>query len=210
MSTMTYASGHCRIFLLRHGQSVANVQRVIASSLGAASESYGLTPDGRAQVRRSVGAARATGLLPETIHLLSSPLLRARESAAIAAELSGVTVCIDARLVERAFGAFELTSDENYEQVWSADREDPNHVKWGVESAESILRRGTELLHDLQRSDPIGTFVLCTHGDVASVLLCAARGVALSQHREVGAMANGELRALSLAPSLRAAPPRIA
>jgi len=196
MSTPTLPDDLSRLFLLRHGQSAANVQRVIVSSQAAAIESFGLTPTGREQVRRSVSEARAAGVLPETIRLVSSPLLRARESAAIAAEVLKVPVRVDVRLVERGFGEFELTSDENYDRVWSADRADPTHVQWGVESAASILARVSALLHDLARSDPKGTFVLCTHGDVASVTLCAARGVALSQHRDVGAMSNGELRAL--------------
>lgn len=185
-----------RLFLLRHGQSVANVQRLIVSGLAAATESYGLTATGREQVRRSVSEARAAGVLPGRIHLVSSPLLRARESAAIAGELLGVDVRLDPRLAERGFGELELTSDDSYEQVWAADREDPAHVKWGVESTSSILGRVSTLVHDLRRADPDGVFLLCTHGDVASVSLCAARGVALSQHRDVGAMANGEIRRL--------------
>ena len=196
MSTPTLPGDLSRLFLLRHGQSAANVQRVIVSSPVAATESFGLTPTGREQVRRSVIKARAAGVLPDTIELVSSPLLRARESAAVAAEVLGVPVRVDARLAERGFGELELTSDANYDQVWSADRDDPTHARWGVESLASILARVSELLRDLVRNEPKRTFVLCTHGDVASVTLCAARGVALSQHRDVGAMANGELRAL--------------
>jgi probable phosphoglycerate mutase len=186
-----------RFYLLRHGQSIANVMRLIVSSPAAATESYGLTPTGREQVRRSVTEARASGTLPRAIHVISSPLLRARESAVIAAEVFDVNVRVDPRLAERGFGELELTSDDNYDQVWAADREDPAHVRWGVESTASILGRVSEHLRELPRIDPGGTFVLCTHGDVASVSLCAARGVALSQHRDVGAMANGELRALA-------------
>jgi probable phosphoglycerate mutase len=185
-----------RLYLLRHGQSVANVQRIIVSSLAAATESYGLTTTGREQVRRSVSEARASGVFPGRIHLVSSPLLRARESAAIAAELLGVDVRVDPRLAERGFGELELESDDRYEQVWAADRNDPGHVTWGVESTSSILGRVAALVQDLGRVDPDGVFLLCTHGDVASVSLCAARGVALSQHRDVGAMANGEIRRL--------------
>lgn len=186
--------------LLRHGQSDANVQRLIASSLAAASEAFGLTATGRAQVRATVIAARAAGMLPETCHVISSPLLRARESAAIAAEVLGTTVRVDPRLAERGFGQFELASDEHYEQVWSEDRADPAHEKWGVESVTAILGRVAPLIRELQEAERAGTFVLCTHGDVASVLLCAAHGWALSQHRDVGAMANGEVRPLRSVP----------
>ena len=38
--------------------------------------------------------------------------------------------------------------------------------------------------------------MLFAHGDVASVLLCAPNGLSLSKHRDVGAMANGEVRLL--------------
>jgi probable phosphoglycerate mutase len=186
-----------RFHLLRHGQSLANVQRLIASSLGAAGSAYGLTATGREQVHLSVSAARATGLLPERTHVVSSPLLRARESAGIVADVLGTSVRVDARLIERSFGELELTADENYEQVWSADRTDPTHERWGVESAATILGRLAALLGDLDAIDGTGSFVLCTHGDVASVLLCAANGLALSHHREVGAMGNGELRAIA-------------
>jgi probable phosphoglycerate mutase len=196
-ATTPFPTDVSRLYLLRHGQSVANVKRLIVSSFAAATESYGLTPTGREQVRRSVTEARTAGKLPRAIHVISSPLLRARESAVIAAEVFDVHVRVDPRLAERGFGELELKSDDNYEQVWAADREDPSHVKWGVESTASILGRVSELLHELPRIDPSGTFVLCTHGDVASVSLCAARGVALSQHRDVGAMANGEIRALA-------------
>ena len=188
-------------FLLRHGQSEANVHGLIASSPDAARTAYGLTEVGRAQVRASLISARDAGILPQTCHVVSSPLLRARESAEIAAEVMGTVVRIDPRLAERGFGEFELKSDDHYERVWSEDRSDPTHVKWGVESAAAILGRASALIHELRQFDQTGTFVLCTHGDVASVLLCAASGLALTRHRDVGAMANGEVRSLAGRPA---------
>lgn len=183
--------------LLRHGQSEANVQGLIASSPAAAYEGFGLTDVGRTQVRTSLIAALDAGILPRTCHVVSSPLLRARESAAIAADVLGTTVRVDPRLAERGFGDLELASDEHYAQVWSEDRADPTHESWGVESTKAILERVTALLRDLHESDGTGTFLLCTHGDVASVLLCATQGLSLSKHREVGALANGEVRRLA-------------
>ncbi len=179
--------------LLRHGQSEANVQRLIASSFAAAREGFGLTPTGRAQVRAQVLAARADGRLPAVCQVISSPLLRARESAAIAADILGTTVRVDGRLAERGFGELELTSDAHYDRVWTADRVDPAHESWGVESVVAILERVAPLLAEV-RPEPGAAVVLCTHGDVASVLLCAASGLTLSRHRDVGAMANGEVR----------------
>lgn len=201
MPTPSLPAGLSGFFLLRHGQSEANVKGLIASSPAAAGTAFGLTDTGREQVRASLTTACATGILPQTCHVISSPLLRARESAEIAADVLGTTIRIDARLAERGFGEFELRSDEHYDRVWSEDRSDPTHEKWGVESATAILRRTASLIQELQQENGSGTFVLCTHGDVASVLLCAASGLALTQHRDVGAMANGEVRSLTGRPA---------
>ncbi|MDB4889912.1 MAG: histidine phosphatase family protein [Gemmatimonadetes bacterium] len=197
MPTPAFPRDTSSFYLLRHGQSEANVQGLIASSPAAAYEGFGLTDVGRSQVRTSLLAALDAGIVPRDCHVVSSPLLRARESAAVAADVLGTTVRIDPRLAERGFGQFELGSDEHYERVWQKDRADPAHESWGVESTTSILERVTTLLRELHESDDTGTFLLCTHGDVASVMLCATQGLSLSQHREVGAMGNGEVRRLA-------------
>jgi glucosyl-3-phosphoglycerate phosphatase len=187
-------SGVC---LLRHGQSDANVLGLIASTPAAAGAAFGLTALGRQQVREAVVAARDAGWLVPGCTLISSPLLRARESAAVAAEVLGATVHVDARLSERGFGTLELASDTSYEQVWSADRLDPAHEQWGVESATSVLARVTALLREWRVTASGFPIVLCTHGDVASVLICATEGVPLSRHRDVGGLENGEVRRLA-------------
>jgi broad specificity phosphatase PhoE len=73
------------------------------------------------------------------------------------------------------------------------DRVDPTHTRFGVESVASILTRMAALLQELDASSD-AVHVLCTHGDVASTVLCAAGGHPLTRHREVGATENGELR----------------
>ena len=183
-----------QFFLLRHGQSEANVQGLIASSAAEAYEGYGLTDLGRAQVRASVRGEVEAGRLTHACHLVSSALLRARQSADEAAAVLGTSIRVDARLNERGFGELELTSDTQYARVWAEDRMNSAHARWGVESVESILRRVTELVRSLAASDPAGRFLLCTHGDVASVLLCTTGGHALTDHRDVGALGNAEVR----------------
>ena len=191
-----------RFFLLRHGRSLANDQGVIASRPVNAAEAYGLTAVGREQVRSSVSGARGTGRLAGPFFLASSPLLRTRESAETAGEALGVTPVVDPRLTERDFGDFEVTSDENYRRVWQADLLDPTHRRWGVESVVSVLRRARAVVADLARDGRAPTVVLCTHGDVASTLLCASLGLPLGRHREVGAMEPGALRELTSVEAL--------
>lgn len=191
-----------RVFVLRHGESTANVRGLIASSPAHAESAFGLTAEGRAQVLRGVTEARAAGLLDAAVRVISSPLLRARETAEVAAAVLAAEVEIDGRLIERGFGALELGPDEGYRAVWAADREDPSHERDGVESVTAIVARVTGLLRDLEAAAESRTVLLCTHGDVASVLLCLAQGLPVGLHRDVGALANGEIRPLEVS-SLR-------
>jgi probable phosphoglycerate mutase len=164
-----------------------------------AGSGFGLTDEGRAQVRTNLEQAR--GLMSGPVSVLSSPLLRARETAEVAAELFGTRVHVDDRLIERGFGDFEMDSDDRYEEVWEIDRRDPTHRTWNVESVVEVLTRLRRLRDEL-RADPFeGAVILVTHGDVASTLICASSGAPLSQHREVGGLATGQIRALDWPPT---------
>ena len=194
--------------VLRHGRSVANEEGLIASRPEHAEEAYGLTLLGRDQVRGSILEARSSGGLAPPLFLVSSPLLRARESAEVAAAVLGVRPSVDARLIERGFGELELGPDDLYARVWEADRRDPTHQRWGVESIADVLRRAGAVVEELAAAAGPGTVVLCTHGDVASALLCASRGAPLQRHRDVGALGTGEMAALpSVQPVLDALAP---
>ena len=186
-----------RLFLLRHGQSLANEQCLIASKPATAQDAFGLLPLGRAQVRRSLEEAQGAGLLKPPFRLVSSPLLRTGESIDIAAALLGVTSTVDPGLSERDFGELELKPDDQYEQVWAKDRLDPTHRSWGVQSVADVLTRAAPVVNGCLGLDDAETVILCTHGDVASILLCSSLGEPLGQHREVGALETGELRELT-------------
>jgi broad specificity phosphatase PhoE len=198
-----------RLFVLRHGRSVANERGLIASTVGVAGEAFGLTDLGRAQVTDTVTRARGSGLLEPPVTIISSPLLRARESADIAAAMLGVSARVDDRLVERGFGDFELESEERYEAVWQVDVRDPTHGTWGVESVVDVLARARSLVEEVVEEvgdksvygSPGGSVLLVTHGDVASTLICASMGSTLDRHREVGALDTGDLRELDWPPS---------
>lgn len=194
-----------RLYLLRHGRSQANEEGLIVSRLEHATEAYGLTSLGREQVSRSVADARARDLLPPPVLVVSSPLLRARESAEVVAEILETSTSVDARLAERDFGEFELGDDVLYRQVWEADSVDPTHRRWGVESVVDVLRRAGAAVDELCRKSPEATVVLCTHGDVASTLLCASEGASLGLHRQVGALATGALRRIPAVEPIREA-----
>jgi len=61
-------------------------------------------------------------------------------------------VKFDKRLRERYFGQFNGESDSHYQDVWDEDCIDPNHTKYDVESVNSVVRRTTELILDIEQS----------------------------------------------------------
>lgn len=197
------------LHILRHGRSEANERGLIASTLENAGEAFGLTPEGRTQVRASIEQARPH--VSEPISILSSPLLRARETADIAAELLGATearsglpgadVLVDSRLIERGFGDLELQPDARYEAVWEVDRRDPTHRTWNVESVADVWSRLRSLTDELRDEGAAGTIILVTHGDVASTLICGSSGAPLTRHREIGGLGTGEIRAVDWPPA---------
>ena len=90
--------------------------------------------------------------------------------------------------------ALTLTSDRG---VFAADRLDPTHGSWGVESVVEVLARAGPVVDECSGRDHVATVILCTHGDVASILLCSSLGVPLARHREVGALETGALMELT-------------
>lgn len=185
-----------RYWILRHGHSQANALGLVVSDPQRGRDAFGLTDTGRTQVRATLDSPLARRI-PATPVIVSSPFLRAVESAQLAAAMLGVSAFSrDARLRERFFGTLELEKDCVYADVWEADRENPGHVRWGVEAVTAVRDRLAGLLADLDRQHPDRCVLLVAHGDVASTLLCWAAGEDLCRHREVGALPTAGLAEL--------------
>ena len=71
-------------FALRHGESMANVEGLIVSTPENGVPNYGLSDNGKNQVRQSVTSAKKSKLLNASTLIISSDFKRARESAEIA------------------------------------------------------------------------------------------------------------------------------
>jgi probable phosphoglycerate mutase len=168
---------------LRHGQSEANVKGVIASNPDIAVKQYGLSPVGIEQAReagrdlvqrylRQYGEGEGGTPRPPVVVLLSSDLLRARQTAEIARDaildhnnkrkqveqgsvidnvnipLHAGNIVLETRLRERGFGDWDGTSDSNYQRVWEDDAVDSSHSRRGVESVDSVMSRATQAVID--------------------------------------------------------------
>ncbi len=149
-----------KLYLVRHGEAEHNVLGV-GSSLPEITERH-LTERGRAQIR-----AVAESLKDKPIAaIVSSPLVRTRETAAIISEAIGVPVDIDDRLHETTLGIFNekplrLFFDKypNPEMRISPDEKD------GVESYIDMRGRLERFLSDLAQHYPGQSVVIVSHGD---------------------------------------------
>jgi ribonuclease H / adenosylcobalamin/alpha-ribazole phosphatase len=126
-----------RLLLLRHGQTELSVQRRYSGRGNPA-----LTELGR---RQAEAAARYLAQRGGIAAVISSPLQRAYETAAAAAEALGLDVTTDDDLIETDFGAWEgLTFTE------AAERDPEPHRRWlrdtsveppGGESFDDVMAR---------------------------------------------------------------------
>lgn len=160
------------IYLLRHGQTVWNSIGRLQGQMDSP-----LTAKGVAQ-------AQAMGsLLAETLavggaqvpKIVSSPLGRAWQTAAIVAERIGVEVAeitLEPRLAEIAFGAWESHSEADlahrFPEAWAARQADKwNHPVPGGESYAQVAARVRDWLDELDGSGPL---VAVGHGAAGRVL----------------------------------------
>eukprot|EP00591_Stephanopyxis_turris_P000472 CAMPEP_0195525992 /NCGR_PEP_ID=MMETSP0794_2-20130614/26771_1 /TAXON_ID=515487 /ORGANISM="Stephanopyxis turris, Strain CCMP 815" /LENGTH=236 /DNA_ID=CAMNT_0040656585 /DNA_START=99 /DNA_END=809 /DNA_ORIENTATION=- len=217
-----------KFYSLRHGQSLANVEKIISSNPDVATVKHGLSDIGREQARN----AGEKFILPNTpllrgAAIFSSDFTRARETANIFADALSSSniplykegVIFEKRLRERSFGDLDGGPDSEYNRVWEVDALDPNHVQFQVESVNSVVQRTTELILEIDeelklaaaeeekydsRNDnpllsPYWACILVAHGDVLQILQTGFEKMDGSLHRTLPHLETATLRELILA-----------
>jgi len=173
-------------FALRHGQSVANVAKIVVSDLeNGKKEEYTLTEEGERQVKMSVSEAKLKGVLGKDTIIYASPFSRTRKTAQIAKEILEVEgdIMFDERLRERFFGDWEKTDDTAYPKVWDIDIERPDHGEQNVESTRDVLKRMTSVIKDLEEKYKDKKILLVSHGDPIKILQTGFHKISSGLHR---------------------------
>lgn len=182
-------------YLLRHGESAANASGRISSRIADGAFDPPLTDAGRIAVSANVSGFLADSKI-DRMEVISSPFLRARQTAQIAADILRTEYRVDWRLRERDFGVFDSLGDENYSIVWRNDEAGIPSDEFLVEPVNSVLRRVSELIEELDASDREEPVLFCTHGDIASIAITGLSGRDLAMHRKVGALSTAEIKPL--------------
>ena len=153
-----------KLLFARHGQSEANVQQVIANRNSA----HPLTETGRRQAAALAEAARVEGI----DRIISSPITRARETAAIVGRVLGIGVEVADVLREPDCGIYEGRNDE---AAWLA-HEDIQRA-WLEDGLVDARLDGGESLIDLRvRFLPFITGLVAADAETGSTILLVGHG----------------------------------
>jgi broad specificity phosphatase PhoE len=160
------------VALIRHGETVANVEGRWAGSTDAP-----LTDAGRRQARA----------LPERYdgarHVYSSPLVRARDTANAYASVHGLPVVVREDLVELDFGAWEnLTGDEiaqRHPEEWQAVYvEGIDRPRGGTgETAEAAAARMARAIGDIASEHRGERVAVVSHGGAIRAFIGSLVGI---------------------------------
>lgn len=183
-----------QVWVLRHGESTANVAGLIVSSPGPrAITEVGLTALGRDQTRAAARVAAEQGLDPGAL-IVTSDFARARETAEeFAAALGAEAPRREARLRERGFGIHDEGSASVYDIIWATDRRRGLH-DGGVEQVTAVAQRVLAVLREADEQARKAPVVLVGHGDVLQIALALGASMDPHDHRDVPHLGNAEIR----------------
>jgi broad specificity phosphatase PhoE len=163
-----------RITLLRHGLSQANKSDVVQGQLD-----FPLAEEGIAQARLLAEYWQTHGEHFDLI--VSSPLLRARQTAEIIAAQLSLIIEFDPGLMERHMGEGQGLGGAEFDGIIGA-RPRPSVFEPMLETGESaweLYRRASDALGRLLQREP-GSYLVVSHGALLNALLRAVLALAPS------------------------------
>ena len=157
------------LLLVRHGQIAANAERIWHGSTDSA-----LTAHGRGEAERT--ARHLAQRAPAPVALYTSPLLRARETAAPIAAGLGLAPRVEPGLAEYGIGELEgisylaLAQQHRFFEKIAAD---PDFAPPRGESPRQVVARVCAALGAISRAHPGESVVVVSHGAALGLALGA-------------------------------------
>lgn len=178
---------------VRHGESIANVEKLIVSSFET-QKGYGLTTKGKEQAKST---KESYSFLNSDFVILSSDFERALETATIIGECIGVSPTKTPLLRDRFFGSLDNSPASNYDKVWEHDPSDMNYKGYKNESVQEVLDRLTKLILELEEKYTDKNILLVSHGDPLGILETQFKGVPAGEFRTIEKIPNAGVRRFS-------------
>ena len=145
------------IYLVRHGRTALNAAGVLRGRLDPPLDGVG--------IGEATALAKLFGAVPLTA-VVTSPLLRARQTAAAIAEMTGATLALEEGLLDRDYGPCAgLTSDDVVARFGSVE------APPGVEPVDVVVARAVAAVRALARVWAPGPVAVVAHDAVNRHLL---------------------------------------
>lgn len=194
-----------RLLLIRHGQTTYNATGRMQGHLDTELSEVGL----------SQARAAADLLVDKRITaIVSSDLIRARDTAAVIGEKLGIEVDVDKRLRETHLGDWQgMTSaevDEQYPGARAIWRHDPTWAPPQGESRVDVATRARPVIDELMRAHPEwdeGAVLVVAHGGAISALTCHLLGLDHHQYGILSGLKNTHWSQLTARPEFDASQP---
>ena len=211
-------------YMLRHGQSTANIAEIISSSRSLAySKKHGLTEFGYEQGKESAtqlldcleeGVAVKSG---QKLVFVSSPFARARQTAeacmdglmgneenqerikTMGLEIEG-EIALENGLMERYFGKLDDDSIYTYAYVWPMDAMNVTHTAFDVESVAAVCTRLEQVVERCEEQYDDMHIVWVSHADVLQIGQLYAANAENVGKFSAYRFKNGEVRAVKYTP----------
>jgi broad specificity phosphatase PhoE len=204
-------------YLLRHGQSTANVAGIISSARSLAyTDEHGLTElgyqQGKSAAHQLISLLRNQSKPAQKVVFVSSPFARAHQTAQ--ACLEGLLeehedeleemgldvshdIVVDDRLMERYFGRLDGEAIYTYAYVWPVDQYNVTHTAFDVESVAAVSTRLARVVQDHESTFESAHIVWTSHADVLQIAQLYA-----ADYDNVGSFSsfrfgNGEVRPMT-------------
>ena len=194
-----------RLLLMRHGQTTYNATGRMQGHLDTE-----LSGVGYSQARAAADLLEGKGITA----IVSSDLIRARETAEIIARGLGLEVTVDKRLRETHLGEWQgMTSAEVDEQFPGARalwRHDPPWAPPQGESRVDVANRARPVIDELMQKHPQwdeGAVLVVAHGGAISALTCHLLGLEHHQYGILSGLKNTHWSQLTARPEFDAARP---
>jgi broad specificity phosphatase PhoE len=129
-----------------------------------------LSPQGKREAQATADVLRALPIRA----VYTSPLLRAKQTAALIAASCGLAVLEEARLRERAnWGDLPGQSLAQFVEMWDRSTHDPTYIPPVGDSARQAGMRMDQLLREVAACTPSEQVVMVTHGGLITDFLVA-------------------------------------
>ena len=163
-----------KLILVRHGETDWNAEGRIQGMLDVPLNALGMQQAAltAAELARSIDMA----------DMVSSDLVRTRETTTPIAEATGFEPRFDARIRERNFGVWQGKTYEEWRVLDAVgmaryNAGDPDYGPEGGETATQFLARCVSAVSDLVTISKERTLILVTHGGVVSSMVRHAQGL---------------------------------